>query len=56
MFEFEWGSTPDCSPSVGSSGESAVLVTGGGGGPFVRVLSSVLFVSNNIRLKRRVGA
>ena len=55
MFEFEWGSTPDSSPSVGSSGESAVLVTGGGG-PFVRVLSSVLFVSNKIRLKRRVGA
>ena len=31
MFELEWGSTPDSSPSVGSSGESAVLVTGGGG-------------------------
>ena len=28
--KFEWGSTPDSSPSVGSSGES--VVTGGGGG------------------------
>ena len=27
---FEWESTPDSSPSVGSSGESAVSVTGGG--------------------------
>ena len=27
---FEWASTPDSLPSVGSSGESAVSVTGGG--------------------------
>ena len=26
---FEWASTPDSSPSVGSSGESTVSVTGG---------------------------
>ena len=32
VMKFEWGSTPDSSPSVGSSGESAVSVTGGGGG------------------------
>ena len=58
VMKFEWGSTPDSSPSVGSSGESAVSVTGGGGGggPFVRVLSSVLFVSNKIPLRRLVGA
>ena len=38
---FVWGGTPDSSPSVGSSGESSVVgsVTGGGG-TFVRVLSS----------------
>ena len=31
---FEWGGTPDSSPSVGLSGESSVSgsVTGGGGG------------------------
>ena len=40
---FEWGGTPDSSPSVGSSGESSVSGSVTGGGAFVRVLSSVSF-------------
>ena len=53
---FDWTWTSESSPSVGSTGESFVSGTGGGGVPFVRVLSTVSFGWMNPILGMCVGA